>query len=246
VLTGDEAPVAGEIVADGLDASARLAVYRHHVFSSLTAALEAMFPVVCRLVDRRFFGYAADAFIRAHPPVGPCLFEYGAAFPAFLAEFPACRHLAYLADVARMEWAMNVALHAPDAPAIDPAALTRLAPEAAGALGFDLHPSVTLLRSPWPIERIWRANQPDAGTDATVDLDAGPTWLQVWRVDDDIVFRALAPAAFAFREALGRGRSLAEAADAALEIDEAVDLAALVRAVLDEGLLIRLPARSGS
>ena len=44
-------------------------------------------PVVCRLVDRRFFAYAADPYIRAHPPAGPCLFEYGATFPDFLAAF---------------------------------------------------------------------------------------------------------------------------------------------------------------
>jgi hypothetical protein len=30
---------------------------------------------------------------RAHPPTGPCLFEYGDSFPIFLAAFPPCRDL---------------------------------------------------------------------------------------------------------------------------------------------------------
>jgi hypothetical protein len=238
VLTGDEARVAGEIVADGLDASARLAVYRHHVFTSLTAALEATFPVVCRLVDRRFFGYAADAFIRAHPPLGPCLFEYGAAFPDFLAQFPACRHLEYLADVARMEWAMNVALYAPDTPVVEAQTLAALPAETVLARAFRLHPSVTLLRSSWPLERIWRANQPDADPDATVDLGVGATWLQVWRPEDDVLFRALTPAGFALREALTSGGTLAGAAQAALDVGPTTDVVALVREALATRILV--------
>src|SRR5437762_1260948 len=130
LLAGDERGVAPDVVDDGVNASARLAVYRHHVLTSLTAALEATFPVVCRLVDRRFFGWLADSYVRAHPPAGPCLFEYGADLPEFIAAFPACAPLPWLADVARLEWAMNVALHAPDAVPLEPAAPRTLPPPA--------------------------------------------------------------------------------------------------------------------
>src|SRR5207248_8885815 len=163
-----------------------------------TAALEATFPVVVRLVDARFFRYAADRYVRAHPPAGPCLFEYGASFPEFLAAFPPCRQLVYLADVARLEWAMNVALHAADAAPLTAEAMRALAPGAVGDLALDLHPSVRLLRSPWPVDRIWRANQPGAGDDV-VALDAGGACVQVWRRDDDVVMRPLTPAALALR-----------------------------------------------
>src|SRR5207248_2930274 len=113
LLADDERGVAPDVVDDGLSASARLAVYRHHVFTTLTAAMEATYPVVCRLVDRRFFGWIADQYVRVRPPAGPCLFEYGADFPEFVAAFPACVHLPWLADVARLGWAMNGALRAP-------------------------------------------------------------------------------------------------------------------------------------
>src|SRR5215467_3138117 len=68
-LLGEPEPKLVDLVErDGLDPRARLAVYRHQVFITLTATLEAAFPVVCKLVDRRFFAYVADAFIRQHPP----------------------------------------------------------------------------------------------------------------------------------------------------------------------------------
>lgn len=226
LLGGDEHAAAAAVRGDGLGAAARLAVYRHHVFTSLTAALESTYPVVVRLVDARFFRYAADRYIREHPPVSPCLSEYGAELGDFFARFEPCRHLAYLPDVARLEWAMNAALHAPDVEPIAPEALRAPATLA-------LHPSVTLLQSPWPLDAIWRANQPDAEGDA-VDLDAGGVFLQVWRAGDEVVFRRLSVAGFAFRDAFARGGRLDAAAEAAL----AADLPALVRALLDEGLLV--------
>src|SRR5262245_60059342 len=148
----DEPELLETIVGDGLLPAARLQIYRHHVLTSLTDVLQATFPVVCRLVDERFFRYAADAYIRQYPPDAPCLFEYGAHFPAFLAAFPPCRHLEYLADVARLEWALNRALHAEGRTTpLEPAELGSLAPHAVAQLTFQFHPSVTLLDSPWPI-----------------------------------------------------------------------------------------------
>jgi hypothetical protein len=230
LLAGNDGMVADAVRADGLGPAARLAVYRHHVFTSLTAALEATFPVVVQLVDPRFFRYAADRYIREQPPTSPCLFEYGASFPAFLASFPASSHLAYLPDVARLEWAMNLALHAPDAVPLEPEALLALP-----ALALD--PSLTLLSSPWPIDAIWRAHQAGAG-EAAADLEADGARLQIWRAGEDVVFRTLSPTELAFRVVLGKSGQLAAAAEAALAVDPAADLVVLVRGTLDERLLV--------
>jgi hypothetical protein len=96
ILGEDARAVARLIVPDGLPPAARLQVYWNHVFTSLTETLAATYPVVCRLVDQRFFGFAADRYIRRHPPAGPCLFEYGETFPEFLATFPPCAGHPYL------------------------------------------------------------------------------------------------------------------------------------------------------
>ncbi len=235
LLVDDEAAVTPTIVDDDVGVSARLAIYRHHVFTSLTAALEATYPVVMRLVDRRFFGWVADRFVRAHPPAGPCLTEYGDDLPEFLAQFPACGHLPWLADVARLEWAMNVALHAPDAVPLEPGTLRALEPRALARLTLRLEPSITLLESPWPIDAIWRANQPDA--DGVVDLEGGEARIEIRRVGDDVVFRTLPAGTFAFRAALSSGRALEDAVERALDAEPGFDLASEIRALLDERAL---------
>lgn len=235
LLVDEEHGVVDDIVADRLAVSARLAIYRHHVLTSLTTALEATFPVVCQLVDRRFFGWLADRYIRAHPPSGPCLAEYGASLPAFIDGFPACAGLPWLGDVARLEWALNAALHAAEARPLTADALAAVAPAALEQLVLRLEPSVTLLASRWPVDAIWRANQP--GATATVDLEAGGVELEIRRVGDDVVFRTLPAATFAFRATLGAGRTLAGAAEAGLAVDPGLDLGGEIRALLEEGVL---------
>src|SRR5919204_6104225 len=56
------------VAGDGVAPEARVAVYRHHVVSSLTAALRSTYPVVSRLVGDGFFAYAAREFITTHQP----------------------------------------------------------------------------------------------------------------------------------------------------------------------------------
>jgi len=233
MLGGDAGAAAREIEPDGLAPEARLEIYRHHVLTTLASALEATFPVICRLVDRRFFAYAADAYVRAHPPAGPCLFEYGDTFPDFLAAFPPCRDLAYLPDVARLEWAMSAALHAPDVDAMDPACLADVAAEDMPRLTFSVDPSVSFLDSRWPIDRIWRATQDGAPGDP-VDLAAGGVRLEIRRAGDVATVRALAAADHALRTALARGGTLEDAAAAALGADSHFDLTAALHALLDE------------
>jgi hypothetical protein len=235
VLGNSPEPAGGTILDDGLTAHGRLEIYRHHVFATLTDVLKATFPIVCRLVDERFFGYAADRYIRALPPTGPCLFEYGASFPDFLATFSPCAELPYLPDVARLEWAMNMAEHAPDVRALDVGVLSQLDPADAARSRFACDPSLTLLQSAWPIDDIWRANQ-DAVV-PRVSLHAGGRRLEVRRRGEDVVCRRLEPAPWIFRSALVRGRTLEEAATVALALDPDFDLAAAVQALLAESLL---------
>jgi len=239
-LLGPDDAIPPGVRGDGLAPSARVQIYRHHVLTTLTEALKDTYPVVCRLVDERFFAFAADRYIRTCPPTAPCLFEYGASFPQFLTLFPPCQGLAYLPDVARLEWAINAALHALDNDPIDPAGLARVPAADLTRLVVRLHPSLSFIDSAWPIDRIWRANQPEADPDLRVDLNAGGVRLEVRRCGDDVVFRALAPAVYALRRALADGRDLGAAAEAAVAAEPDFDLAVALRDLLDETLIVNL------
>jgi hypothetical protein len=236
LLTGDDTAVATWIRDDGLPPSLRLDIYRNNVFASLKQVLIETFPVVCRLVDERFFLYAADAFIRRHPPEQACLFSYGARFADFLAAFTPCRHLLYLPDVARLEWLMNVAAHADDVTPLPATALASVPMADTVNLVLRLDPSLGLLESPWPVDRIWRANQP--GADPSVDLAAGGARIETRRIGEDVVFRLLDPATYAMRAAVAAGRRLEEVAEFALAGRSELDFAAAFQALFADGSVV--------
>jgi len=225
------------VVGDGLLPTARLQIYRHHVLTSLTEALQATFPVVCRLVDERFFRYAADTYIRQYPPEAPCLFEYGAHFPTFLKTFPPCRDLGYLEGVARLEWALNRALHAEVCAPLDPAVLGTLAAPDVPQLTFQYDPAVTFVRSPWAIDQIWRVHQATEAPTTPVDLHE-EVCLEIRRWEDEVGFRRLDPARYTFRALLAAGHTLALAAEAALETDAAFDCVGALSELLADGVVI--------
>jgi len=235
LLGGENTALLDLIEGDGLDARARLGIYRHHVLTTLTAVLDAVYPVACALVDRRFFGYAADAFIRRHPPAGPCLGEYGADFPEFLAEFPPCAHLPYLPDVARLEWAVHLAATTPPAAALDREGLRAVDPGRMADVTFTLEPSLSHLTSPWPVEKIWRAHQAE-GKDLDVDMTGGSVWLEVRATGDAVTVRSIESGTYALRDALGRGMSLGEAVEIALGSHPTLDVEAEIRSTLEDNI----------
>src|SRR5262249_36962263 len=116
-----------------------------------------------------------------------------------------------------------------------PDALRALDPRALARLKLRFEPSVTLIKSAWPVDAIWRANQP--GADGVVDLGAGAVRIEVRRLREDVVFRALPPGRFAFRAAVAAGRSLEDAVEGALDAEPGFDLAVEIRALIDERVL---------
>ncbi len=210
------------VPAEGID------IHRNTVLVSLKTALRDTFPVVWQLVGEGFFLYAAEEFIHTHPPARPRLADYGGEFPAFLADFPPGRSLAYLPDVARLEWLMARAIGAEDTIPLRPDALTGIAAGETPRLTFHFDPSIAYLESPWPVDAIWRANQPGVA-DASVSLDGGGGFFEIRRHEDLVEMRALTGAAFAFREALSGGATLETATEAARDAHPAFPLAEALR-----------------
>lgn len=236
LLAGDMGALVPLIETSAL-AETQLAIYRNNVFASLTDVLRETFPAICRLVDDRFFAYAAHEFIRRQPPQRPCLAEYGEDFADFLAAFPPSRELPYIADVARLEWLLSAAASAGDAAPLAPAALATIAPEETPRLALRLEPSLGFLASPWPIDRIWKANRPGGDDDVVIDLAAGGVHLEIRRHERAVVFRSLDPATFAFRQALGHGGTLEMASERALAVNAAFDLAGAFAALFREAVV---------
>jgi hypothetical protein len=252
LLAGGPLPSAraAALLRDGGAVSAvrRLQVYRNNVQASLRGALEAVYPVVVRLVGAACFGAVARRFIGAHPSRSGNLHDFGRALPDFLRALPELDAWPYLGDVAALEWACHEVYHEADDAAFDPASLAAVPVARQPALRLALQPAARLVGSPYPVLAIWQANQPDGAADALpVRLDQGGVQLLVARRDLDIELRLLGAAEACWLRALADRRPLAEAVVAALDLDPAFDFGAVLARHLRLGTFCRawLPAELG-
>lgn len=214
----------------------RFNVYRNNVHASLTAVLRDRFAVVARLVGAEFFAAMAREFISSQPPRSPILMRYGGDFPAFVDGFEPVAGLPYLGDVARLEWARAVALHAADAAPADLSALQGIAPEEVEHIGFFLHPSLSVVRSQWPVVSIWDANIRDEP--APVDLGAGGEDALVLRPRLQVAVHRLAAGGAEFIAALAAGQSLGAAAAEGVAANPQFDLQGNLTALLGCGVVV--------
>lgn len=232
LLDPDQPAPQGLLGRDGGAAGRRFAVYRNNVVVGLVDALAARFPVVAALVGEDFFRAMAAVFARAEPPRSPLLFRYGDGFPAFVVGFPPAAAIGYLADMARMEWAMGEAAVAADAPALGRGDVAAMAPEAILTARLALHPSLRCVVSPWPILALWRAHQPGAMPPAAWP-EGGETVLVLRDAADRIVTVALDPAEAACIEALRAGAMFAAAAETGLAVTPTFDPGGFLLTLVD-------------
>jgi len=228
VLADASPPI--EIIGGRVNAAARLAIYRNNVIGNLTRALRLSYPAVERLVGEDFFAVAAQRFIVASPPGVADLNQYGAGFADFLMSFEAAASVSYLADVARLEWAVSRALHAAAASSLTPDALREVPAERQADLCFRAHPSLSLVVVNYPARAIWEAvltADAEERSDrlAAVDTGSGGEALAVLRGDGGLDVVGLSDAAFAFAGMLTSGRPLGEALEDTAPDDAACWLA---------------------
>lgn len=208
------------IETDAISAAERLCIYRNTIAGTLEKALRLNYPAVEKLVGAEFFAQCAASFVRLEPPLSAYLNDFGAGFAAFLAADPHAAALPYLADVARLEWAVSRALLAASPLAPDLSALARLNAEQQCALRFAAHPSVTLLALETPADIIWQAVlAADDAALATVQLSGPCVHLLIERLGPDLSVRRLAAAEWAFAQALCGGTPLGAAIAAHPEVD---------------------------
>ena len=220
----------------------RFGVYRNNVIAGLINALAMRYPVTGKLLWGDGFYRVARRYVTEQPPRSPVLLEYGASFPQFLRQNGQGTSTHYLADIAELESARTRAYHAADATPLPPTAFASLAADDLPELRVELHPSVTLLKSDFPVVSAWEAN-----------IRAAESTINGWKAECaliarphlDVEVRRISNGAHAFISALGRGCSIgaaiSEAAGQAANFDLVEGFDTLITGAIAVGLELPQP-----
>jgi hypothetical protein len=200
------------------DASPGLAAYRSNAGAMAERALAAAYPTLAALIGNEPFAALARHLWHERPPQRGDLGLWGEALPDFIAASPQLADEPYLADSARLDWALHLASRAADGTPPDHPALDALATDDPSCLHAQLAPGAAVVASAWPIVTVWRAHHGSASVDdARAALAARRSECAfIWRDDAFAVqVEPIDAHDAAFTAALSHGHSLAAALDAA-------------------------------
>lgn len=213
-----------------------LKAYQANGHALAERAMQAAYPVLAQLLGEESLGALARVFWHAHPPECGDVARWGGGLADFVQASEQLADEPYLADVARVEWALHQSASAADA-ALDSASFALLTRHDAHALRLRLAPGCALVSSRWPVVSIITAHQNASPTleEAGRRLRAGlAECAVVWRQGLRSQLAACNPAEATFVQAVLAGASLLSA----LECSGGLALDQWLPAAVQSGLVV--------
>ncbi|MCA9809713.1 MAG: putative DNA-binding domain-containing protein [Candidatus Dadabacteria bacterium] len=208
----------------------RLQIYQNNVVGSLARAMQLTYPLIVILTGESFAENVMRSFVRENPPREACLARYGEGFDKYIESYEPARSLPYLADIARLEWAMNESFYARDDSALDPSDLQNVPGSELADITLSLRSSVRLMESRWPLPAI-RAFclQENRDESQTLDLDQGGCKVMIYRPFLSAEIELLDPAEYDFLKDVKDGRPLGDILESVLQTHPDFDFQAFLQ-----------------
>ena len=218
------------VLGGELPAHARLDIYRRAYVTRLVECLADDYPAVAHALGASTFEAVCCDYIAQNPPASSSLNFYGAAFADFCAALSGPPDAGFVADLARLEWALVEVIHADAQPALDPTRLARVTADEWPRLRLVPSPALRLIRCSYPVHRYYRAFVEE---EAAAPVQRGPGGVAVCRQGDDVWRFGLEPAAVELLGQLCAGSPLGSALAAFEAIASEQDAAALQQTLSD-------------
>lgn len=207
----------------------RLTIYKEAYQLRLQENLSKQFPVLRAHLQQDAFSQLCLGYLAAYPPQHFALRDYGKHLPQFLRETLTDPNQAYLSQLAQLEWHLAEIVDAsPAEPALTPADMATIQPEALASTGFQLQAHWRLQSFDYDLPP-WRdhAQKHPKKLAAPARLAEAKTYA-LWRKGYQPYYRALTPIESQLAQALPQGVSFADLCQIASEHTPAEQAAAVV------------------
>lgn len=233
------------VLADSkADAATRLGVYADAYRLRLLEALGNDYPALRTLAGAELFERIGRAYIEAHPSDTPSVRWFGRHLPEFLGESTGWQQHQLLAELAAFEWNKGAVFDAPDAEALEIAAVAAVPPESWPEMRLLLQPSLRRLDLRWNVPELFLAHEAQQPLPEAEPAEEPVHWL-LWRdADLDICWRSLGEDEAAALAAVQDGASFGQICELLCQWVEAEDAAmhaaGLLKRWIFDGLVTEL------
>ena len=228
IVAGDGPPLDSWIrVPAGADPAARVAVYTEGYPARVTEALRESYPALANILGDGSLAGLSERYRRVLRGEPTNLNDVGADLPDFLRGDRLTERLAFLPELAALEWAVTRSFHAAACAPFDPVDCKSWSIEDWQRARIRFQPGLALLRSRWPLRALHATRNQDRD-EIDVDLEQGGECVLVFRRGFEVAVEAVPPREADAIEAFRADSTLAEvserlARDGALD-DDVVEL----------------------
>ena len=206
----DPAPVDEQSASRLISASAtlsplqRIDIYRRGYHARLIECLVDDYPVLQHALGEEAFEWLSRRYIARYPSAGPSLNHFGRHMADFCRTQP-LPEPGFAADLAALEWAIVLSIHAPTASVVGFEDLGQVPNERWPGARFSVNPSLKILHLGYPANAYLQAYR--QGKPAALPA-AQPTSVAVYRTGRSVWRLELEPAMVTLIESLGSGATL--------------------------------------
>jgi hypothetical protein len=235
-LTADNTLMANDLNTQLISAQGLMGIYQSSAIANITNSLSLSYPVIEKLVGKDFFQVMCKSYIVKHWPTSGNMDDYGESFSSFLAEFDQVRHLSYLEDVAQLEWRFHQSSLANDNSYFDWARLANVA--SSETITFLLSPSLSIMCSTMPVDKIWLMNQVNAPENIELSLDGdSDTYIVLFRQGLKTEMMTVVESEFTFLQSIENGLNFEAAIESAKAVDANIAIDHSLKQYIEFGII---------
>jgi hypothetical protein len=197
-------------VPEGVDASARLAVYVDGYLARVTDSLRESYPALLLVLGEASFASLVARYVAELDGTPRNLNYVGRDLPHFLAADSLSNDLPFLCDLARLEWAALCCFHSELVDSFDVSACAGWGMDEWAKARIDFQPGLAVVRSAWPIREL-RDSRDKERSEIDIDLVDRPDQVLVYRRGLEVITESIDELEAMAIESLGAGASLGEA-----------------------------------
>jgi len=180
-----------------LNPAQRISIYANSSREIISNTILGMLPSAQRLVGQEFLSHLIKKFIDTHSCDTDNYYQYTQTLPEFVAKMIESQSVPYLAEVLAFELARDRAFHFDD-DNLGLDSLATLLEEHADKICFLLPSNASLIKSQYPIVRIWEMSQPDYQGEITMPKQDGQQMILVHRKDLQVSVDSLTASKYQF------------------------------------------------
>ena len=235
-LTADNTLMANDLNTQLISAQGLMGIYQSSAIANITNSLSLSYPVIEKLVGKDFFQAMCKKYIVKHWPTSGNMDDYGEFFPSFLAEFEQVKHLLYLEDVAQLEWLFHQSSLANDKSFFDWTCLAKVT--SSEAITFLLSPSVSIMCSTMPVDKIWLMNQVNALENIELSLESdNDTFIVLFRQGLKTEMMTVDEGGFTFLQSIEKGLNFEAVVESAKAVDADIAIDHSLKKYIELGII---------